>query len=133
MKFGLVIVVLFIISGSSFTLAGNQYYSKLSSQNNLEIIDTNQTILSLYKRLIEGESFQTLAMLYSEDEASARAGGNLGWTKKGELVDEYERVAFDLEINEISSPFLTKYGWHIVQLLNRDGEKIKSRHILISK
>lgn len=79
----------------------------------------------------EGASFKTLAVLYSQDEGSATMGGELGFMGRGELVPEYSAAAFDLEEGEISDVVETSFGFHIIQLLKRKGQKANTRHILI--
>ncbi len=83
------------------------------------------------QKLKEGEDFAKLAKLYSEDPASAKRGGDLGFTQRGDLVPEYEAVAFNLKDGEISDIVQTQFGFHIIQLIERRGERIHTRHILI--
>jgi len=86
---------------------------------------------ALEDSLKAGADFAELARRYSEDKASASGGGDLGWIRRGELVKAFEEVAFSLKENQISSPVLTEFGYHIIQLLGRRGETIHPRHILI--
>jgi len=81
-------------------------------------------------QLAAGEDFATLARKYSDD-GSARDGGELGWTTRGSFVPEFEATAFQLEVNETSDIVETEYGYHIIQLLERRGNSIHSRHILV--
>ena len=83
------------------------------------------------ERVNNGEDFKMLAALYSDDTESAKKGGELGFVNRGELVPEFERAAFRLKENEISEIIETKYGFHIIQLIDRRGEEINVRHILI--
>ncbi|MBP7477021.1 MAG: peptidylprolyl isomerase [Chitinophagales bacterium] len=85
------------------------------------------------KRDIEnnGADFTTQAVLYSDDPGSSALGGNLGLISRGELVPEFEASAFKLEIGKLSEPVETKYGFHLIQTLEKKGEKIKARHILV--
>ena len=82
------------------------------------------------QRVIAGEEFSTLAVLYSQD-GSSRNGGELGFVNRGELVPEFESAAFKLRKGEVSEIVETKFGFHIVQLIERRGEQINVRHILI--
>jgi peptidyl-prolyl cis-trans isomerase SurA len=82
------------------------------------------------EELKAGGDFAALARKYSED-GSARDGGDLGWTTRGSFVPEFEAAAFQLEVNEISDIVETEYGYHIIQLLERRGNSIHSRHILV--
>ncbi len=84
----------------------------------------------LVDRVERGESFVELAKQFSDDSGSAFLGGDLGYTLRGTFVKEYESVAYSLNIGETSKPFKSQFGYHIVQLLDRQGEKIHSRHIL---
>ena len=74
--------------------------------------------------------FDVLAKQHSEDLGSANNGGRLGYTLRGSLVPEYESVAYSLSVGEVSDPFLSPFGCHIVLLEGRVGEKIRSSHIL---
>tara|TARA_Y100000385_G_scaffold13914_1_gene14193 strand:+ start:322 stop:1653 length:1332 start_codon:yes stop_codon:yes gene_type:complete len=83
------------------------------------------------KRILSGEDFKVLATLYSDDVASANNGGELGFMSRGELLPEFERAAFKLQNNEISEVVETKFGFHLIQMIDRRGEQINARHILI--
>lgn len=86
---------------------------------------------SYRERILKGEDFSTLAIMYSEDEASAVNGGELGFTKRGDLLPEFEAAAYALKPGEISPLIKTKYGYHIIKLIERRGETINVRHILL--
>ena len=72
-----------------------------------------------------------MAQTYSDDPGSAKAGGSLGWMKRGNLVPEYEAAAFNLEKDSVSGIVESEFGYHIIQLLGRRGNNINTRHILI--
>jgi peptidyl-prolyl cis-trans isomerase SurA len=79
-----------------------------------------RTRLDRLKRRIEnGESFAELAKANSDDTGSAIEGGDLGWTNPGSLVPEFERVMNKLKIAQVSAPFKSPFGWHIVEVLER--------------
>jgi peptidyl-prolyl cis-trans isomerase SurA len=78
-----------------------------------------QKLEQLRTRILKGEDFGGLAQTSSQDPGSATDGGDLGWTAPGTFDPEFEKVVEGLQINEISEPFKTQYGWHIVQLLGR--------------
>lgn len=85
----------------------------------------------LRERIVEGgEDFAELAGKYSDD-GSARAGGDLGWAKRGRYVPEFEAAAFRLEKDEISPVIKSEFGYHIIQMQERRGNSIRVRHILI--
>ena len=83
------------------------------------------------KRIYDGEDFKVLAALYSDDVGSANNGGELGFMSRGELVPEFERAAFKLNSNEVSEVVVSTFGFHIIQMIERRGEQINVRHILI--
>ena len=76
--------------------------------------------------------FSVAAKRYSQDPGSASNGGSLGYTSRGSLLKEYEQVAFNLKKNTLSNPIESLFGFHIIQLIDRLGEKIKTNHILFS-
>ena len=86
---------------------------------------------TLRDRITKGESFSTLAILYSEDPESAKKGGELGLKPRGTFVPEFETAAFELKKNDVSPIIETKFGYHILQLIERQGDYINVRHILI--
>jgi peptidyl-prolyl cis-trans isomerase SurA len=76
--------------------------------------------------------FSTLARLYSEDPESARRGGELGFMSKMDLMPEFANVAFNLKDNKkVSQIVQTEYGYHIIQLIEKRGDRINCRHILL--
>ena len=81
--------------------------------------DARATLQSLRARIEGGDDFARLARAYSDDTGSAIEGGDLGWANPGTFVPEFEAVLKKLKPGEISAPFKTQYGWHIVQLLER--------------
>jgi peptidyl-prolyl cis-trans isomerase SurA len=85
---------------------------------------------ALRDRVRNGEDFSTLAILYSQD-GSARNGGELGFVGRGDLVKAFEGVAFKIKPGEVSPVVETEFGFHIVQLIERRGEQVNVRHILI--
>jgi len=86
---------------------------------------------SFRERIYNGEDFKMLATLYSDDPGSASKGGELGFVNRGDLVPEFERTAFRLKEGEISEVVESQFGYHIVELIERRGEQINVRHILL--
>ncbi len=80
---------------------------------------TRQRLSAIRDRILAGEDFGALASVTSEDPGSASRGGDLDWTTPGTFDPEFEKVLSGLKDNEISEPFRTQFGWHIVQLLGR--------------
>ncbi len=89
------------------------------------------TISSILEQLKNGADFSKLAEKYSDDPASAKRGGDLGLISRGDFVPEFEAAAYKLKDGEISGIVQTQFGFHIIQMIERRGEKIHTRHILI--
>ncbi len=84
------------------------------------------------KKIIAGEAdFAVYAALYSQDPGSAKKGGELGFFERGSMVPEFEAMAYNLKTGEVSPIIETKFGFHILQLIERRGEQINVRHILL--
>tara|TARA_B100000959_G_scaffold83694_1_gene89135 strand:+ start:560 stop:1861 length:1302 start_codon:yes stop_codon:yes gene_type:complete len=100
----------------------------------VEQIDKTVTLLkSLREKILKGETtFESVAAQYSQDPGSKNSGGGLGFVRRGNLVTEFESVAFTLKPGEISLPVKTEFGYHIIETEAILGEKIKVRHVLIS-
>jgi len=90
----------------------------LLKPNELDDDETvRQKLLKLRDRIMKGEDFSGIASATSEDPGSAPDGGDLGWSGPGTFVPEFDKAIANLKDNEISMPFKTRYGWHIVQML----------------
>ena len=100
--------------------------------NLLEKERVKRQIEEVRQKIIDGKSFASMAAFYSEDVGSAAKGGELGFVGRGDLVPEFEAAAFELKGKEISPVVESMYGFHIIQLIERRGETINVRHILIS-
>ena len=85
---------------------------------------------SFRDRVNNGENFNVLATLYSDDQGTAVKGGELGFVNRGDLVPEFERAAFRLKEGEVSEIIESQFGLHIIQLISRRGDQINVRHIL---
>jgi peptidyl-prolyl cis-trans isomerase SurA len=86
---------------------------------------------ALRLRIKGGEDFATLARLYSQDPGSAPEGGDLGFFDRTAMVKEFTALAFKLKANELSPVFETDFGFHFLQVMERRGEQVRARHILI--
>ncbi len=104
-------------------------YPTMSEQNKLE---AREKIENIRNRILKGENFATLAVLYSEDPGSALKGGELGFFSRNDMVPEFSAAAFRLNEGEVSPVVETDFGYHIIQLIERRGEQINARHILIT-
>lgn len=114
--------------GTEVELAQIIIEPKVSQQAEQDAIDR---LNQLRDRILGGSSFATMAILYSEDPGSNRNGGEYKGIKRGVFVKEFEAIAFNLRPGEVSAPFRTEYGFHIVQLQVKRGEELDLRHILI--
>ncbi|MBI5009380.1 MAG: peptidylprolyl isomerase [Bacteroidia bacterium] len=93
--------------------------------------EARQRLLDLRSQILEGKSFSVLARLYSEDKESAKNGGEIGYLTRGELDKEYANAAFSLTKNTVSKVIESKFGFHLIQLIDRKGDLVNTRHILI--
>ncbi|MEA3505299.1 MAG: peptidylprolyl isomerase [Bacteroidota bacterium] len=100
--------------------------------NAKELNETRGKLKKFRERIIAGERFSTIAILYSQDPGSAKKGGELGFYGRGELYPEFEAVAFNLEKGQVSEIVKTKAGFHLIQLIERRGDLINVRHILLT-
>ena len=96
-----------------------------------EKLAVKERLNGLRERILKGDKFSTLAVLYSEDQGSAVKGGELGLLGRSDLVPEFAAVAFKLKEGEVSKIVESEYGYHIIQLIERLGEQINVRHILL--
>ncbi|MEA3452521.1 MAG: peptidylprolyl isomerase [Bacteroidota bacterium] len=95
---------------------------------------TIDRINDIRQKIVSGtRKFESLAIMYSNDDISAKNGGELGFTGRAELDPEFAAAAFALQKDSISDVVVTKYGRHIIQLIERRGERINVRHILIRR
>lgn len=93
--------------------------------------EARQKLLDYRSQILAGKSFNVLAIMYSEDPSTASNGGELGFMMRGELEKPYADAAFSLTKNTVSKIVETRYGFHIIQLIDRNGEMVNTRHILI--
>jgi peptidyl-prolyl cis-trans isomerase SurA len=99
--------------------------------NDQAVLDVREKLLGIRERILKGESFATQAVLYSEDQASAVKGGDIGWMAKSDLDPDYVKAAFALKKGAVSKIVESDFGYHLIQCLDRTDERIHSRHILL--
>ncbi|MGG3558823.1 peptidylprolyl isomerase [Peribacillus frigoritolerans] len=87
------------------------------------LVEDEKTAKKVAKELAEGGDFAKLAAEYSTDTETADNGGSLGYFGKGDMVEEFEDVAFDLDINKVSDPVKTEYGYHIIKVTGKKEAK----------
>jgi peptidyl-prolyl cis-trans isomerase SurA len=113
--------------GDSEQALQSQVHARHILLKTTEIEDDNtvkQRLEKIRARILAGEDFATIAAVTSQDTGSAVQGGDLGWAGPGTFVGEFETTLDKLETNQISEPFKTQFGWHIVQLLGRRTQDI---------
>ena len=92
-----------------------------------EILDdaaAEEKLKTIRTQIIDEGDFGAVASAVSEDPGSAQDGGNMGWTPRGFFVPEFEEIAYSLEMNQISQPFRSRYGWHIIQFMGQRSHDI---------
>jgi peptidyl-prolyl cis-trans isomerase SurA len=105
---------------------------RVAKISNAQKEETRRKLQDIRDQLIAGADFHEMAKKYSEDPSASLNGGELGTVGRGSMVAPYEAMAFKLKKGEISQPFESVFGFHMMQLLDRRGNEYSSRHILIS-
>jgi len=96
-----------------------------------ELIDDNEAkkrLLALKSRIADGDDFASLARAHSDDKGSAIKGGSLDWVSPGDLVKPFEEAMGKLDSNQISEPVQTQFGWHLIQVLDRENKDDSLEH-----
>jgi peptidyl-prolyl cis-trans isomerase SurA len=124
------------LSGDSIPIIPTEYVIGQIVKNPVvgpaQLKEAREKLNALRERVLKGEKFTTMAVLYSEDPGSAAKGGELGLFSRGTMAPEFESAAFNLKNKgDISEIIKTKFGYHLLQLIERKGEFVNVRHILI--
>ncbi len=98
--------------------------SESSKNKSVSLLD------SIKEQVLGGADFGLLASEHSQDPGSKNSGGSLGWVTRGSLVKSFETAAFTADIGEVVGPVETSFGFHLLETMAKQGEKIKVRHIL---
>lgn len=115
------------------TIPTQYEYAQITIEPQVELEEQNRVksrLRELKKRIEDGSSFATMAVLYSEGP-SAKDGGVIGYSGRAELDPAYATVAFNLKGDKVSNVVQSAFGYHIIQLVDKKGEKVNTRHILM--
>ncbi|XOV92062.1 MAG: peptidylprolyl isomerase [Bacteroidota bacterium] len=104
---------------------------KIPEAGKEQIEKAREQLNEIRARIVNGESFDVLARIYSEDPGSAAQGGQLPFFKRGDLAPEFEATAMTMKPGELSRPVKTDFGLHLIELQERRGNTFRSRHILL--
>ncbi len=94
------------------------------------VFEVKDKLLELRERVLNGESFSTLAVLYSEGPSASR-GGDIGWASRSDLDPAYTKAALALKNGQVSKIVETSFGYHIIQLIDKNGDRLHTKHILM--
>jgi peptidyl-prolyl cis-trans isomerase SurA len=136
---GLHIFKVLEIRGGQTPALVSQVHARHILMKPTEVMDdetVRQKLSQIRERVLKGESFEAVASVTSEDPGSAASGGDLGWAGPGTYVPEFEKQLDAMQDNEISPPFRTQFGWHIIQLLGRrtyDASEDMTRNRCVSQ
>ncbi len=136
---GLHIFKVLEIRGGQTPALVSQVHARHILMKPTEVMDdetVRQKLSQIRERVLKGESFEAVASVTSEDPGSAASGGDLGWAGPGTFVPEFEKQLDAMSDNEISQPFRTQFGWHIIQLLGRrtyDASEDMTRNRCVSQ
>lgn len=87
------------------------------------LVDTEEKAKEIQERLRNGESFEDLAKAESIDSGSKESGGDLGWFPRGVMVEGFEQTAFELPLNQVSEPVNSTFGWHLIEVLEKEADR----------
>ncbi len=116
------------------TIPTQYEYAQITMQPQIELEEQNRVkakLREIKKRIENGSSFEAMAVIYSEDPGSAKDGGRLPYMGRAQLDQEYAAAAFNLKGDKISNVVQSAFGYHIIQLIDKQGGKVATRHILM--
>jgi len=116
------------------TIPTQYEYSQITIQPKIDLDEENRVkakLREIKKRIENGSSFAAMAVIYSEDPGSAKDGGQLPYMGRAQLDPAYAAAAFNLKGDRVSNVVESSFGYHIIQLIDKKGGKVKTRHILM--
>ncbi len=116
------------------TIPTEYEYAQITVQPKIDMEEENQVkakLREIKRRIENGSSFAAMAVIYSEDPGSAKDGGIIGYMGRGQLDPEYAAAAFNLKGDQVSNVVQSNFGYHIIQLVDKQGGKVNTRHILV--
>jgi len=116
------------------TIPTEYEYAQITVQPQISLEEENSVkakLREIKKRIENGSSFAAMAVIYSEDPGSAKDGGAIGYMGRGQLDPEYAAAAFNLKGDQVSNVVKSNFGYHIIQLIDKQGGKVNTRHILM--
>ncbi|MFH1766382.1 MAG: peptidylprolyl isomerase [Gemmatimonadota bacterium] len=96
-----------------------------------DTVEAHQRAIEIRQELLDGTDFGEVALRESSDEATAASGGELGTFGRGQMVPVFDSVVFNAPLNQVLEPIRTNFGFHIIEVLSRQGDSAKARHILV--
>ncbi len=105
-------------------LQNNVRHILISAESRVAKSQARKRALQIRQRIIDGEDFETLARIFSDDSGSAALGGGLGWVSPGEMVPPFEKAYNELAINEVSQPVESRFGVHIIRVEDRRKKNV---------
>lgn len=122
---------LILLTWSTLHTANGQIQPETNNKKHYNNLTAGKEITRLYQKLKAGYTFDKLAQEYSQDYGSYEVGGRLGWQKQNQFVAAFRDVVGIMSNGQVSKPFKTEFGYHIVQFLDKRQGEILTRHILI--
>lgn len=116
------------------TIPTQYEYAQITIQPQIDLEEQNRVkakLRDIKKRIENGSSFEAMAVIYSEDPGSAKDGGRLPYMGRAQLDPTYATAAFNLKGDKISNVVQSEFGYHIIQLIDKQGGKVATRHILM--
>ena len=110
-------------------IQSNVRHILIAATNNIAKSQASKRLFEIRQRIINGEPFSQMARIYSDDSVSAATGGDLGWVSPGEMVPEFEQMFTQMPLGQVSQPFSTQYGVHILEVVDRREKNITDQMI----